>query len=61
LTSYGGNLLDAFGQAGRYVGADSARQKARRSPIQQSTKFEPAINLETAKALGLVADLARTC
>jgi putative tryptophan/tyrosine transport system substrate-binding protein len=53
LTSYGTNLADSFRQVGSYTGSIINGAKPAELPVLQSTKFEFAINLHTAKALGV--------
>jgi putative tryptophan/tyrosine transport system substrate-binding protein len=53
LTHYGPDLSDAFRRAGQYVGRILNGEKPGDLPVQQSTRFKFAINLKTAKALGL--------
>jgi len=53
LMSYGGDLVDLFGQAASYVDRILRGDKAGELPIQQATKFDLVLNLRTAAALGL--------
>jgi putative ABC transport system substrate-binding protein len=53
LLSYGPSFVELYRQSALYVAKILAGAKAADLPVQQPTKFELAINLATAKVLGL--------
>jgi putative tryptophan/tyrosine transport system substrate-binding protein len=53
LISYGSNVVDLYRRAAAYVDRILRGEKPADMPVQAPTKYELAINLKTAKELGL--------
>ena len=53
MLSYGGDHVDTFRRAASYVDRILRGAKPAELPVQLPTKVEMAVNLKTAKALGL--------
>ena len=53
MLSYGADRVDLFRRAASYVDRILRGAKPAELPVQLPTKFEMAVNLKTAKALGI--------
>ena len=53
LISYGSDFAEQFRQAAGYIDRILKHTKPEDLPIQEPARFQPVINLKTAKALGL--------
>jgi putative ABC transport system substrate-binding protein len=58
LVSYGTNIPNLFREVGAYTSRILKGEKPADLPVQQAVKLELAINLQTAKALGISAPIS---
>ena len=57
LISYGSDTIDPYRRAASYVDRILRGEKPADLPVQAPTKYQLAVNLKTAKALGLTVPL----
>jgi putative ABC transport system substrate-binding protein len=53
LVSYGPDVVDQYRRAADYIDRILKGEKPSELPVQAPTKYESAVNLKTAKALGI--------
>ena len=58
LISYGAHMVDQFQRAAAYIDRVLKGEKPANLPVQAPTKYELAVNLKTAKALGIAVPTA---
>ena len=58
LVSYGTNIPNLFREVGAYTSRILKGEKPADLPVQQAVKLELAINLQTAKALGITVPIS---